>query len=97
MANKTNYKCSICGAEHDNVFDRAQCELNCFEKQKEEARKLAESKLQAEKDARQLEVDKAIEHLNGLLKKFVEDYGSYRYKGESSNHYFNKLWTPFWL
>ena len=97
MANKTIYKCSICGTEYDNVFDRAQCELNCFEKQKEEARKLAESKKKAEKDARQLEVDKAIEHVNDLLKKFIEDYGSYQYKGKDFNHYFKQLWTPFWF
>ena len=87
MANKEIYKCSICGTEHDNVFDRAQCELTCFNKQKEEARKLAESKKQAEKNARQLEVDKMIE-------KFIEDYGSYQYKGKDVNYYFSqsKLW-----
>ena len=97
MANKEIYKCSICGKEHDNVFDRAKCELTCFEKQKEEARKLAESKKKAEKDARQLEVDKAIEHADKLLEKFIEDYGSYQYQGTNSNRYFCKLWTPFWF
>lgn len=97
MANKETYKCSICGKEHDNTFDRAQCELKCWEKQKEEARKLAESKKKAEKDARQLEVDKAIENANDLLKKFIDDYGSYQYKGKDFNHYFKQLWTPFWF
>lgn len=97
MANKEIYKCGICGTEHDTIFDRAKCEMACFEKQKEEARKLAESKKKAEKDARQLEVDKAIEHVNGLIEKFVEDYGSYQYKGKESNHYFRQLLTPFWF
>ena len=97
MANKEIYKCGICGAEHDNVFDRAKCEMTCFEKQKEEARKLAESKKKAEKDGRQLELDKEIEYVNKLIEKFVEDYGSYQYKGKDFNHYFRKLWTPFWF
>ena len=97
MANKETYKCSICGTEHDNVFDRAKCELACFEKQKEEARKLAESKKKVEKNARQLEVDKAIEHADALLEKFIKDYGEYQYKGKNSNHYFSQLWTPFWF
>lgn len=98
MANKETYKCSICGTEHGNVLDRAKCELACFEKQKEEARKLAESKKKAEKDARQLEVDKAIEHANDLLEKYLEDFGSYQYKGNDSNYYLRKLFAPFyWL
>ena len=97
MANKESYKCGICGTEHSTIFDRAKCEMACFEKQKEEARKLAESKKKAEKDARQLEVDKAIEHVNDLLEKFIKDYGSYQYKGKSFNNYFRQLWTPFWF
>lgn len=97
MANKETYKCGICGTEHDNIFDRAKCEMACFEKQKEEARKLAESKKKAEKDARQLEVDKAIEYVDGLLEKFIEDYGSYHYNGKGFNHYFRQLCTPFWF
>ena len=95
MANKETYKCSICDKEYDNAFDRAQCELSCWEKQKEEARKLAESKKKAEKAARQLEVDKAIEYANDLLEKFINEYGSYQYKGKDFNHYFKQLWAPF--
>lgn len=97
MANKETYKCSICGKEHDNVLDRAKCELACFEKQKEEERKLAESKKQAEKEARYLEVDKAIEHACDLLAKVIEDYGEYRYKGKDFNNYFKQLFYPFWF
>ena len=97
MANKETYKCSICGTEHSNILDRAKCEMACYEKQKEEERKLAESKKKAEKNTRQLEVDKAIEHVDELLEKFIEDYGSYQYKGKNHNHYFNQLWTPFWF
>ena len=97
MANKEIYKCSICGTEHDNIRDRAQCELACWEKQKEEARKLAEAKKQAEKESRQLEVDKAIEHANDLLRKFIKDYGEYQYKEKDINNYFKQLLTPFWL
>lgn len=95
MENKETYKCGICGTEHDNVFDRAQCELTCFEKQKEEARKIAESKKKAEKVARRLEVDAAIEHANDLLKKILEDYGSYQYKGKDCS-YLRKLLSPFY-
>lgn len=97
MANKEIYKCSICGAVYDNVFDRAKCELNCFDKQKEEARKLAESKKKAEKDARQLEVDNAIDNADNLLEKFIEDFGEYQYKGKRHNRYYKQLWTPFWF
>ena len=96
MANKETYKCSICGTEHDNVFDRASCELACFEKQKEEARKLAESKKKAEKDASQLEVDKAIEHAIDLLRKHIKDYGSYQYKKNDINYDLRKFLSPFY-
>ena len=97
MANKETYKCGICGTEHSTVVDRAKCELACCEKRKEEERRLAESKKKAEKDARQLEVDKAIEYADGLIEKFVEDYDSYQYKGKEPNHYFKQLLTPFWF
>ena len=97
MANKEIYKCSICGKEHDNVFDRAKCELTCFEKQKEEARKLVESKKKAEKDTRQLEVDKAIERANELLEKFIEDYDEYQYKGKEKNSYLRRLFSLLWF
>ena len=98
MANKETYKCSICGKEHDNTFDRAQCELKCWENQKEEARKLAESKKKAEKEARQLEVDKAIKYANDLLAKVVEDYGLYQYKGKEEDiQYLKQLCYPFWF
>lgn len=97
MTNKETYKCGICGTEHDNIFDRAKCEMTCLERQKEEARKLAESKKKAEKGARQLEIDKAIENVDNLIEKFIEDYGSYQYKGKEFNHYFRQLWTPFWF
>lgn len=97
MTNKETYKCGICGVEHSSIFERAKCEMNCFEKQKAEEKKLAESKKKAEKESRQLEVDKAIENVNNLLEKFIEDYGSYQYKGKEFNHYFRQLWTPFWF
>lgn len=97
MANKETYKCGICGTEHNNVLDRAKCELACFKKQQEEERKLAEAKKEAEKAARYLEVDKAIEHASDLLVKVMKDYGSYQYKGKDVSNYFKQLFYPFWF
>ena len=39
---KFTYKCGICGAEYNNVLDRARCEIECGKKAEEEARKKAE-------------------------------------------------------
>lgn len=91
MANKETYKCGICGTEYRDIQDRMHCEMSCFEKQKEEARRIAEAKRKAEKATRQEEVDKAIEHANELIEKFTEDYGSYIYRGKMSDDYF-----PIW-
>lgn len=94
---KENYKCGICGTEYSTIVERAKCEMACYKEKEEEAKKLAESKKKVEKDARQLEIDKAIENVNNLIEKFIEDYSSYQYKGKEFNHYFRQLWTPFWF
>lgn len=96
MANKEVYKCGICGAEYNNIPDRMNCERNCFEKQREEAKRIAEAKKKAEKERRQAEVDKAIKDVSQLIENFIKDYGSYEYEGEVINNYFHRLF-PLWF
>lgn len=77
------YKCGICGKEHDNVLSRAKCEIECSKKAEAEAKKAAEAKKQADKKVREAEVTKAIDNAYNLIDKFMEDYGTYTYRGES--------------
>ena len=96
---KFTYKCGICGAEYNNVLDRAKCEIACAEKAEAEAKKVAEAKKQEEKKARQAEVDAEVERLYHLVEAFVKDFGHYEYNGDNNNTSFywpSRLWNKFW-
>ena len=94
---KFTYKCGICGKEHDTVYDRMNCEMECVRKQQEEERAAAEAKRQEEKKIRKAEVDEAFIHLYKLATAFVNDYGHYEYDGEDTNfHWPSRLWHNFW-
>ena len=79
MYAKQVFKCGICGKEYFNVQDRANCELNCYKKQQEEAKKAAEVKKLAEKVARKKEVDDALDKAMQLRNAYIKDYGCYVY------------------
>lgn len=79
MYTKQVFKCGICGKEYFNVQDRANCELNCYKKQQEEAKKVAEAKKLAEKTARKKEVDDAFYNAMRLKNAYMKDYGHYSY------------------
>lgn len=62
------------------------------QKEKEEAeRKRAE--LAAEKDKRKKEIEEAEKHYHNLIKRFIEDYGSYEtsYSGKGEDDTFSFL------
>lgn len=79
MYAKEVFKCGICGKEYFNVHDRANCELNCYKKQQEEAKRAAEVKKLAEKAARKKEVDDALDKAMQLRNAYIKDYGCYVY------------------
>jgi hypothetical protein len=79
MYAKQVFKCGICDKEYFNVQDRANCELNCYKKQQEEAKKAAEVKKLAEKAARKKEVDDALDKAMQLRNAYIKDYGCYVY------------------
>lgn len=96
MYTKQVFKCGICGKEYFNVQDRANCELNCYKKQQEEAKKAAEVKKLAEKTARKKEVDDALDKADGALDKamqlrnaYIKDYGCYVYDNNDVHNEFN--------
>jgi hypothetical protein len=96
---KFTYKCGICGAEYNNVLDRAECEIACTERIEEEARKAEELKKKEEQMARKVEVDEAFQHLHKLMTAYIKDYGHYEYSdgGEDTNfHWPSRLWHNFW-
>lgn len=82
---KPIYKCGICGKEHDDILDRAKCEMQCVKKQEEEAKKAAEAKKKEEYEARQKEVTEAIDHTVELFNEFIKDYRTYHYDGKFKN------------
>ena len=79
------FECAICGTWHNNILDRAKCEIACTEKKAEEERKAAEAKKAAEYDARVEEVNMAFEKAYELRDKLVEDYGEFKYKRKFSS------------
>lgn len=70
------YKCSICGKEFDKVIDRANCEISC-------TKKAAEAKKKEEQNARHVKVTKMIDDAYAELNRYVKDYGSYSYNGNT--------------
>lgn len=89
MYAKQAFKCGICGKEYFNVQDRANCELNCYKKQQEEAKKAAEVKKLAEKAARKKEVDDALDKAMQLRNAYIKDYGCYVYDNNDVHNEFN--------
>lgn len=89
MYTKQVFKCGICGKEYSNVQDRANCELNCYKKQQEEAKKAAEVKKLAEKAARKKEVDDALDKAIQLRNAYIKDYGCYVYDNNDVHNEFN--------
>ena len=99
------YVCGVCGKSHETIEERAECELSCVKKIKEEERKAAEAKKKAEKETRQQEVTAALDNAFALMNKFTEDYGTYKYNGKikedlnmaNMDFFPSKLWHHFWF
>ena len=101
---KPQYTCGVCGANYDSIQERAECEMTCVKKIKEEERKAAEAKKKAEKETRQQEVTAALDNAFALMNKFMEDYGTYHYNGKikdlnaaNMDFFPSKLWHHFWF
>lgn len=77
------YTCALCGKSYGNVIERSHCEQKCYAKQQEEAKKAAEAKKKVEQEARHAKVTKMIDETYAELDKYVKDYGSYNYDGNS--------------
>lgn len=77
------YTCALCGKSYDSVIERAKCEQKCYAKQQEEEKKAAEAKKKEERNARHAKVTKMIDDAYTELNKYVKDYGSYSYDGNS--------------
>jgi len=78
------YKCALCGKEYDSPLERANCEINCNKKAKEDAAKAKRQKLNKEKDARMNEINaylKQRKELDKLIENkiatFQKDYNQY--------------------
>ena len=92
---KLIYKCGVCGKEHENVLDRAQCEITCTEKKAEEEKLAALRKKEAEYSKRKEEVDNAFNVAYELRSKFIADYGSYKYSWSYNNAEQPSIWRFF--
>ena len=101
---KPTYKCGICGKSYDSIPGRSNCEASCLKHQAEEARKAAEAKKKAEKEARFTEASNALDTAYELVTKCIKDYGNFSYTGELKNldmlnldFFPSKLWHHFWF
>lgn len=61
------------------------------QKEKEEEDK-KKAQLASEKEARQKELDDAINNARELLQKWMKDYGAYGYSGNADRTLFDFLW-----
>lgn len=91
------YRCGICDREHDNILDRANCEIECVRKMKAAAKKAEEEKKAAEQKVRKEAVDEAIKRAAKLQRDYINDYGHYEYEGELIENIFfpSKFWHHF--
>lgn len=85
MYGKHQYKCAICGTIYNDLKDRVNCETKCIRRQEEEAKKAAELKKKAEREARHAEVTKLIDDACTALYEYIDDYGEYEYAGKLSD------------
>lgn len=96
---KPTYTCGICGSEYESIQQRANCEMSCIRKQKEDEKRALEAKRKAEKTTRKAEVDAALKNFAKLAEAYAKDYGSYEYDGDAIPNmpWPSKLWHHFWL
>lgn len=73
MAEK--YSCGYCSAEYDTPVERARCEFECDEKQKQEKERLRKMRLENERKARFKEAREAYVKFDQLNNSFQKDYG----------------------
>lgn len=83
------YKCAICEKDFDTISDRNKCEAACIKRIEENAKKAAEAKKMAEKEARRKEVEEAINHAKKLFMDYISDYKTFEFTHEEDDY-------PFW-
>ena len=102
--NNAVYYCGVCGKRFKDIESRNNCEMACLKKQKEEEKKAAEAKKNAEKDADLAEASSTIDNAYALINKCIEKYGAFRYNGKlkdldalNLDFFPSKLWHHFWF
>ena len=83
------YKCAICEKDFKTIAERNQCEAACIKRIEEDAKKLAEEKKMAEKEARRAEVEDAINYAKKLLVAYINDYKSFEFSHDDDSY-------PYW-
>lgn len=74
MEEKQKYVCPLCGSEYGTPKAMAHCILECEEKQRAEAERIRQEKLDQEKDKRWNEVVVAEKKYRDLYRQFATDY-----------------------
>lgn len=104
MNNDAVYYCGVCGKGYKDIESRNNCEMACLKRQKEEEKKAAEAKKNAEKDADFTEASSAIDNADALINKCIEKYGTFKYNGKvkdldalNLDFFPSKLWHHFWF
>ena len=82
MYTQEKYKCAICGQIYDTLRERINCETTCLRCQEEEEKKAAELKKKEEQNTRHNALDMLVEQTVTALMAYIDDYGSYEYKGK---------------
>ena len=102
--NYVGFRCGICKKIYDTIEERTNCELECIKKFKEEEKRAAHAKLEAEKDERFSEASAALDNAYAIVSKCVEDYGNFVYQGKykgldllNMDFFPSKLWHHFWF
>lgn len=73
----TFYTCPYCNEEYGDPVDLAHCILSCEEKKKIEEEKKRQEELELTRKTREEEIEAVEKKLNGLIRAYLKDYGSY--------------------
>lgn len=73
--NDKKYTCEFCGKKYNRPFERAQCEVACYNKIQAEEEKAAKARREQEKQERYNEIIDSLTKADELIVAYTKDFG----------------------
>lgn len=74
MEKEKKFVCSYCGKEYATANERGSCEVSCYAKEVEKAKREKEEKLRQDKKKRLEEINSVLDCANEMISKYNKDY-----------------------